>query len=121
MVPLGGTMGQDTAEQPPAQIGMRIGIGETEGWPKIGQLSGEFVLLEADEHDEGEVEGMEVPDLQPSIDGPALVEQLTGCPVTCAGKEEVHVELGKHRHLVIVDQARTTVGDDRVGVCGGDQ
>jgi hypothetical protein len=120
-VRLDGAMGQDTAEQPLGQIGVRIGVSETEGWPKAGQLPGESVLFEADEQDKGEVEGMEVPDLQLSIEGPALVEQSKRCPVAWAGKEKVHVVLRKHRHLVIVDQPRATVGDDRVGACGGDQ
>jgi hypothetical protein len=102
-VPLDGAMGQDPTEQPVRQVGMRIGIGEAEGWSPTGQLSSEVVLLEADEQEEGEIEGMEVLDLRPPIDRPALIEQLKREPVARAGKEKIYVVLGKHRHLVIVN------------------
>src|SRR5581483_10946066 len=80
---LGGVMRQDAAEQPLRQIRMWIGIGETERWVKLGQPSGEFVVLEADEDNEGEVKGLQVVDVQSCVEGFALVEQLHGRPVAC--------------------------------------
>jgi hypothetical protein len=63
-------MGQDPAEKPIGHIGVRIGIGETEGGSGASELKREFVLFESDEKHESEIVGEEIRNAQIACHGP---------------------------------------------------
>jgi hypothetical protein len=82
-------MGQDAAEKPMGHIGVRIGIGETEGGSGASELKRELVLFESDEKDESEVVGEEIRNIQIAGHGlTAEIEPPRG-PVTRTGEEKI--------------------------------